>query len=125
MGSADEVIVDNEGGKSTARFFENSRSMFEDSKNRIWITTNDKGIASYSAKSGALKYYGENDGLANNQALCILEDDNHDLWVSTSNGLSRFDTQEDFFQNFTTNDGLSNNQFCYGAAYKTLSYIHI
>ncbi len=121
MGSADEVIVYNEGGKSTDRFFEHSRSMFEDSKNRIWITTNDKGIASYSAKSGALKYYGENDGLANNQALCILEDDNHDLWVSTSNGLSRFDTQEDFFQNFTTNDGLSNNQFCYGAAYKTNS----
>ncbi len=51
-GSPDEVIVYNKSKNTTKRFPENSQSMFEDSKNRIWITTNDKGIAIYSPLTG-------------------------------------------------------------------------
>ena len=68
-----------------------------------------------------ITYYDEKDGLASNQALCILEDNNNNLWISTSNGLSKLDTDKNFFQNFSNKDGLSNNQFSYGAAYKTKS----
>lgn len=121
MGSADEVIVYNIAKNSTSRYFEHSRSMFENSNNEIWIATTDKGIAIYSATAGAINYYNESDGLANNQALCILEDEEFNLWISTTNGLSKFNTTEEYFQNFSSNDGLSNNQFCYGAAYKTKS----
>ncbi|HRX09999.1 MAG TPA: two-component regulator propeller domain-containing protein [Draconibacterium sp.] len=119
FGSLNEIIVFNPKENKTKRFPERSRSMFEDSRNKIWITTLDKGIAVYSAFEGPLKYYGESDGLANNQALCIEEDDANNLWISTSNGLSKFDTEKVFFQNFTSKDGLSNNQFCYGASLKT------
>jgi signal transduction histidine kinase/ligand-binding sensor domain-containing protein/DNA-binding response OmpR family regulator len=121
FGSLNEIIVYNSDDNKVARFPERSRSMYEDSKNRIWITTLDKGIAIYSASGGPLKYYGESDGLANNQALCIEEDNENNLWISTSNGLSKFDTEKVFFQNFTSKDGLSNNQFCYGASLKTAS----
>ena len=120
-GSTDEVIVYNKSTNATKRFPENSQSMLEDSKNRIWITTNDKGIAIYSPLTGPVNYYDEKDGLANNQAFCILEDNNNNLWISTSNGLSKLDTDKNFFQNFSNKDGLSNNQFSYGAAYKTKS----
>ena len=51
-GSPDEVIVYNKSKNTTKRFRENSQSMLEDSKNRIWITTNDKGIAIYSPLTG-------------------------------------------------------------------------
>src|SRR5690606_33769033 len=121
FGSLNEIIVFNTEENKIKRFSERSRSMHEDSKNRIWITTLDKGIAIYSASDGPLKYYGESDGLANNQALCIEEDNANNLWISTSNGLSKFDTEKVFFQNFTNKDGLSNNQFCYGASLKTAS----
>jgi len=121
MGSPDEVIIYNPEENTLKRFFEHTRSMYQDSKNRNWIATSDKGIAIYSPASGPIKYYNENDGLANNQALCILEDDKNHLWISTSNGLSRFDPETGFFQNFTSKDGLNNNQFCYGAACKTSS----
>lgn len=120
-GSVDEIIMYNPAENAIKRFPEHSRAMLEDSQNRIWITTLDKGVAIYNKSAGPIKYFNQNDGLANNQALCILEDDNHNFWISTSNGLSKFDADENYFQNFTSNDGLSNNQFCYGAAYKTPS----
>ncbi|MCY1723090.1 ATP-binding protein [Prolixibacteraceae bacterium Z1-6] len=120
-GSMDEVLVYNKNKQTTKRFPEHTRAMFEDSHNRIWIATNDKGIAIYSPFTGPITYYNENDGLANNQALCILEDDDNYLWISTTNGLSKLDVENNYFQNFTNKDGLSNNQFCYGAAYKTKS----
>ena len=121
FGGSNEIIVFNSDEKTFKRFAERSRSMFEDSKNRIWITTLDKGIAIYSAAGGPLKYYSETDGLANNQALRIEEDNESNLWISTTNGLSKLDTKRLFFQNFSSKDGLSNNQFCYGASYKTTS----
>lgn len=121
MGSADEIIVYNPDQNNIKRFFEHSRGWYQDSRNRIWITTDDRGIALYSANSGPLKYYSVENGLVNKQALCILEDHKNNLWISTSNGLSKFNPTSEVFQNFTIKDGLGNNQFCYGAAYKTTS----
>ncbi len=119
FGSTNEVIVFNPEDNSIKRFSEHSRSMLQDSENRIWIATLDKGIAIYNAGKGALKYFGESEGLANKQALCIEEDNEKNLWISTTNGLSKFDTRKEIFQNFTSKDGLSNNQFCYGASFKS------
>ncbi len=121
MGGLDEVIVFNPEENAVTRFSEQSHAMFEDSKNRIWIATFDKGIALYSLENGPLKYYGEKDGLANSHALSILEDQNNNLWISTNNGLSMFNSEKEYFRNFTRQDGLSNNQFCYRAGYKTQS----
>jgi len=121
FGSANEVIIYNSGENTIKRHFERSRSMHEDSKKRIWIATLEKGIALYSINSGAIRYYNKSDGLANNQALCILEDNENNLWISTANGISKFNSEKGFFQNFTSKDGLSNNQFCYGASLKTNS----
>jgi ligand-binding sensor domain-containing protein/signal transduction histidine kinase/DNA-binding response OmpR family regulator len=121
LGSLDEVIVFNPENNTISRHTEQSHIMFEDSQNRIWIATFDKGIALYSQEKGAVKYYDEKDGLANNQVLSILEDKNKNLWISTNNGLSMFNTEKEYFRNFTRQDGLSNNQFCYRAGYKTES----
>jgi signal transduction histidine kinase/ligand-binding sensor domain-containing protein/DNA-binding response OmpR family regulator len=118
-GTLDEVLVYNPEEKTIKRFPEYTRSMFEDSNNRIWAATFNKGIALYNSTSGPQKYFSENEGLANCQALCILEDNDKNLWISTTNGLSKFNPQNGLFQNFTSKDGLSNNQFCYGAACKT------
>lgn len=118
FGALNEIIIYNPKENIIKRHAEHSRSMFEDSKNRVWITTSDRGIALYSIGTGAIKYYVETDGLANNQALCILEDNENNLWISTSNGLSRFNPRDEIFYNFSARDGLGNNQFCYGAALK-------
>jgi len=51
-------------------------------------------------KCGAIKYYDESDGLANNQALCILKMTTF-IMDKHSNGLSKFDPEKEQFRNFT------------------------
>ncbi len=118
-GTLDEVLIYNSDENTVTRFAEYTRSMFEDSGGRIWVATFNKGIAIYNPKTGPQKYYSEEEGLPNYHALCILEDRSHNLWISTTNGLSKFNPQTEIFENFTSKDGLTNNQFCYGAAYET------
>ena len=101
IGGSDEIVVYNKNRNTINRFYEHSRAMFETSKNEIWIATTDKGIANYAASKGPLNYYSETDGLVNNQSLCILEDNEANLWISTLNGLSKFNPKDESFQNFT------------------------
>jgi signal transduction histidine kinase/ligand-binding sensor domain-containing protein/DNA-binding response OmpR family regulator len=118
IGTTDEVVIYDQDNEAIVHFSEHNRSFLEDSRGQCWIATLDRGIALYSKSMGAVKYFNESDGLANYQALSILEDNNKNLWISTSNGLSRFDPEKLQFRNFTGRDGLRNNQFTYGAAYK-------
>lgn len=118
LGTTDEVIIYDPVSESIVRHSEHSRSFLEDSSHNFWIATLDRGLAQYSINQGALKYIDENDGLANNQALCILEDKSGKLWISTSRGLSRYNPVTRQFRNFTSREGLRNDQFMYGAAYR-------
>ena len=118
IGTTDELIIFDYENDIVKRYNEHTRFFHQDSKKRNWVATMDKGIALYSKGGGVERYYNEHDGLSNNQALCILEDDNNILWISTSNGLSKFNPDKKQFRNFSSRDGLRNNEFTYGAAYK-------
>ncbi len=115
---ATEMIVYNPKSQKIVKLAESTRYMMEDSRHRFWIATLSHGIALYSKEKGVIKFYGEKNGLANNQALAILEDDEHFLWISTTNGLSKFDPEKERFHNFSTKSGFQNDQFTYGAAYR-------
>lgn len=114
-----DLLVYNLSNRSVTRIPESTRYMLQDSENRFWIATNNRGIALYSKEKGIIKHYTEKNGLSNNQTLAILEDNEHFLWISTTNGLSKFDPQSERFHNFSLKNGFQNNQFTYGAAYKT------
>jgi len=116
---ADQITVFNLETKKSFRIDESTRNVLQDSKNRYWLATLNKGIALYSKGKGIIKYYTEKNGLANNQTLAILEDNEHFLWISTTNGLSKFDPETERFHNYSIKNGFQNNQFCYGAAFKT------
>lgn len=119
IGARDELIIYNPDSRRFFRHPENTRDFLKDSSDRIWIATLTRGLALYSAEEGALRCFTEDDGLANNQAISILEDDHHFLWIGTTNGLSRFNPETGYFQTFSGKDGLQNSQFNYGAALKT------
>ncbi len=119
LGTLDEVIIYDPVNENVIRHSEHSRSFLEDSGHGFWIATLDRGIALYTKEQGAVKYLNENDGLANNQSLCILEDDNGNLWISTTRGLSRYNRVTGQFRNFTRKEGLMNDQFSYGAAFRS------
>jgi signal transduction histidine kinase/DNA-binding response OmpR family regulator/ligand-binding sensor domain-containing protein len=59
--------------------------------------------------------YRKSDGLPSEAVHGILEDSRGNLWISTDNGLSKFDRETESFRNYSAGDGLQSNQFRWGA----------
>lgn len=116
---ATDVVIYNPGNHETTKIAETTRNMLQDSEGRIWLATMNNGLALVSKEKGIIRYYKEKDGLANNQTLAILQDREHFLWISTTNGLSKFDPATGGIHNFSQKNGFLNNQFTYGAACKS------
>lgn len=80
----------------------------------IWIGSNGYGLYRRVVSDDGQESF-ENltiqDGLANNAVKGIVEDDRQRLWITTTNGLSVYDTRTRTFINYTTADGLVSNQF--------------
>lgn len=92
------------------------RSVYEDSRGRFWVGSEGGGLVLFDRKAGKIvKRYTEDDGLTNNSIMCILEDSTGCLWMSTANGLNKFDPQTEKVNRFYESDGLQANQFSYRA----------
>ncbi|TLX74349.1 response regulator [Labilibacter sediminis] len=95
----------------------------EDSEGVIWMATFGAGLIKLMTNqiSGELefKYYQKKDGLPSAAVYSILEDDNKFLWLSTDEGISKFDPVKEVFQNFNFYDGLQNNNFRKWSAWKS------
>ena len=59
----------------------------------------------------------EADGLPANIIYGILEDNDGNLWISTTKGLSKFNKKTNTFKNYTTDDGLQSDEFHSNAFY--------
>ncbi|QQS51247.1 MAG: hypothetical protein IPM71_00550 [Bacteroidota bacterium] len=117
-------------------FQENDSSKFSLSENRVISLHLSKDNVLYAGTFGGglnkivfnqqsdvteIKCYLETNGLANNVVYAILEDDDGFLWLSTNNGLSKFNPKTEKFENYDEYDGLPSNQFFWGAACKLKS----
>lgn len=58
------------------------------------------------------------DGLPSNVICGLSEDFQHDIWISTYMGISRYDINNNRFINYYSGDGLQGNEFTHGAFYK-------
>lgn len=93
------------------------RAIYEDRKDNLWIGTEGGGLLLFDRrKKNVSARYTTDEGLCNNSIVNILEDKDGNLWMSTLNGLSRFDPVAKSFKNYYYNDGLQSNQFNYNAA---------
>jgi ligand-binding sensor domain-containing protein/signal transduction histidine kinase/DNA-binding response OmpR family regulator len=94
--------------------------LYQDSKKNIWIGLYYGGLLSYNTRTGKFtRAYTKKDGLANDNVLGILEDKQQQIWISTSNGLSKLDPQTGAFKTYTVSDGLSGNEFNYNSFFKS------
>ena len=66
-------------------------SLYVDSKNRLWIGTNDAGIA--MMERNEYHHWGEDDGLTSLQIICIAEDDTGTIYVGTATGVAMIDAK--------------------------------
>ncbi len=91
------------------------RTIHEDSRKRLWIGTQEGGLLLFDRETGKFQRFTMSEGLSNNTVLRLLEDDKGFLWLSTFNGLSRFDPEKKSFRNYYQSDGLQSNQFSFNA----------
>lgn len=119
FGTNDFFVIYNPTSKKSHRVNEIVRSFCQISKDEFLLATQGRGVGLYSKRTGTLKFYSEKDGLANDFAYSCIKDKKGGVWISTSNGLSRFDLEKKIFMNYYRVDGLQNNQFNYGAFCKT------
>lgn len=80
-------------------------SIFQDASGRLWIGTNQEGIARYDGNT--FENFKETNGLANNVVYSIAQGDDGTLYIGTNKGLSVYDGKK--FKNYTAEKGLSHN----------------
>jgi signal transduction histidine kinase/CheY-like chemotaxis protein len=70
----------------------------------------------FDRRTGKYKRFTTTEGLPGNSILRMLEDSAGNLWLSTYNGLCRFNPETKTCRNFSQSDGLQSNQFSFNAA---------
>lgn len=96
-------------------------SIFEDRSGIMWIGTWGGGFNRFNRDDGTFTSYSVDQGLPSDAVYGILEDEEGDLWMSTNNGLSRFDPRTETFDNYNINDGLQSNEFNGNSFHKSAS----
>lgn len=67
-------------------------SLFVDSKERLWIGTNDKGVALY--RDGEFEFFGKKEGLRSCAIKGIAEDKNGNIILATTQGMYYIDSEK-------------------------------
>lgn len=93
-------------------------SVFEDSKRRLWVTTQGGGIGLFESETESFITYNSKNGLPNDAIYQIVEDESSNLWLTSNHGLVKFIPEKKSFVNFTVDNGLKTNQFNYKSSYK-------
>lgn len=71
------------------------RSIFQDSKENLWVGHNDEGVTCFQ-KNGELIKYTTDNGLPHNSVRAICEDLDHNIWFGTASGLCYFTPSHEF-----------------------------
>ncbi|WPU92131.1 two-component regulator propeller domain-containing protein [Mucilaginibacter sabulilitoris] len=91
---------------------------FEDSDHKMWFATEGFGLLNYDPEKKTYKFYDLNNGFPSNYIFRILEDDNKNLWVSTTRGLVSLNITSKNIKVYTKASGLLSDQFNYNSAFK-------
>ena len=95
-------------------------SLYVDTSENVWVGTWLGGLNKLDPKTGKIKSYTKNEGFNSHSVQGILGDEeNGALWLSSFDGISRFDIQHEKFQEFGLDDGVQGNQFAQSSALKT------
>ncbi len=96
-------------------------TVYEDRKGTLWIGTYAHGINSFDRTTGKFNRHEEITDLATAIVYGILEDDNNYLWLSTNDGILKYNPKNSTLKHFTIEDGLQSNEYNGGAYFKSAS----
>jgi ligand-binding sensor domain-containing protein/signal transduction histidine kinase len=86
-----------------------------DTAGNIWLCTAGSGINILSKDRKRIAILDSKYGLSNNETYQLIWQNPDQAWISTFNGLSRYNRQSRTFFNYYSTDGLSTNEFNHNA----------
>ncbi len=111
---AEKGIVAGFGKKHTGKFNLPSNKfqhMYQDADGIYWLATEDIGLIKWDKAGGAIEIFDERHGLLSNNIYSIYEDSYGYLWMSSFNGIIRFDKTKEKAIVFTAENGITDNEF--------------
>ncbi len=99
-------------------------SIVEDGRGWIWIGTLE-GLSIYNPITKKFNNLNEAVGLPENTVFALLEDENHNIWYSSRNGLYKITVEQEgntykfMYSKYDESDGLNNTQFNVNSVCKT------
>ncbi len=85
--------------------------LFEDATGLIWLTTKGNGLYKWNRNNGSFTHYGVENGMPSSVVYRMEADKQHNLWISSENGLVMFNPATAATTVFSMKDGLSDNEF--------------
>lgn len=86
---------------------QNINAILTDASGRVWVGTEKNGLAAFDGKEW--QHYTTDNGLPSNEIYGLTLDDDNNLWVSTWEGVAKFDGQAWTVPYTVQNDTLYNN----------------
>ena len=102
----------------------NTNNIMEDGEGLIWVSTRE-GISIFDYETGKFTNLNKQDGLPDNTIIDMQEYDQHNVWVSTPNGISDIVTDRTahglkfHFENYNETEGLQGREFTENSSLKT------
>lgn len=97
----------------------------EDQNKQVWFGTKNHGVIVFKLNGEEADLINKSNGLASNEVYSILWQGADIAWMSTVNGLSRYDMEHRSFQNYSSENGIADDEFNQHSFYKvsdTLMY---
>jgi two-component sensor histidine kinase/ligand-binding sensor domain-containing protein len=116
--AADSIKNFNKTNSSIKLPADNLTDVFESNDGTVWFTTNGDGLYKWNRTNNQFTHFGVEEGLPSNILYRIEEDNQHNLWMSTENGLVLFNPVTASVNTFFEKNGLSHNEFNRMSSYK-------
>ncbi len=91
----------------------------ENGQTTLWLGTYGGGLYRMNAETETIRNYTRKDGLPNEIVYGVLVDGGQRLWMSTNQGLARFDPRTETFRAYGPEEGIQSNEFNRAAYFKS------
>lgn len=93
-------------------------SLLQTKAGEIWMGLQQNGLARFDEKSQQPEYHNQPEKIGNRNIFGILEDNQQNLWLSSDNGLLKYQPKQNQLQQFNVSDGLAGNAFNFNSSFK-------
>ncbi|HEU5291013.1 MAG TPA: two-component regulator propeller domain-containing protein, partial [Cyclobacteriaceae bacterium] len=96
----------------------------QEHQDKLWVGTFNSGLWTMdltSLEKPVIVNKTDKEGLPNNTIYATIPDDSNNLWISSNQGISKYEIDKNRFINFTTADGLQHEEFNRLAYFKCTS----